>query len=120
MGADFCNFSRLGWNTQMLYLTDNETILQVIHRWIDCGTKLNPSKSPDVDVLKKIIIKLQKRVLAGAATFLVKVKAHRGDPVNEEADIRSVPMYVRVCVCVRVCPCMCVCVCVCVCVRASY
>jgi len=42
-----------------------------------------------VDVLKKIIIKLQKRVQAGAATLLVKVKTHRGDPLNEEADIRS-------------------------------
>ncbi len=42
-----------------------------------------------MDVLKKIIIKLQKRVIAGAATLLVKVKAHRGDPLNEEADIRA-------------------------------
>jgi hypothetical protein len=54
-----------------------------------CGAKLNLSKSPDADVLKEIIIKLQKRVLAGAATFLVKVKTHRGDPLNEETDIRS-------------------------------
>ena len=42
-----------------------------------------------MDVLKKIIIKLQKRVQEGAATLLVKVKAHRGDPLNEETDIRS-------------------------------
>ena len=34
-------------------------------------------------------MKLQKRVLAGAATLLIKVKAHRGDPLNEEADIRA-------------------------------
>ena len=26
---------------------------------------------------------------AGAATLLIKVKAHRGDPLNEEADIRA-------------------------------
>ena len=26
---------------------------------------------------------------AGAATFLVKVKAHRGEPANEEADIQG-------------------------------
>jgi hypothetical protein len=62
----------------LLTLTDNETILQVIHRWIGCGAKLN-SKSPDVDVLKKIIIKLQKRVQVGAVTLLVEVKTHRGD-----------------------------------------
>jgi hypothetical protein len=53
------------------------------------GAKLNLSKSPDADVLKRIIIKLEKRVLAGATTLLVKVKAHRGDPINEEADIRA-------------------------------
>jgi hypothetical protein len=52
-------------------------------------TKLNLSKSPDADILKTIILKLQKRVEAGAATLLIKVKAHRGDPLNEEADIRT-------------------------------
>jgi hypothetical protein len=35
------------------------------------------------------IIKLQKRVLAGAATLQVRVKTHRGDPLNEETDIRA-------------------------------
>jgi ribonuclease HI len=78
-------FEDHGDNISLLYLTDSETILQSIHRWIGCGAKLNLSKSPDVTVLKKIIIKLQKRVLVGAATLLVKVKAHRGDPLNEEA-----------------------------------
>ncbi len=73
----------------LLYLTDSEVILQSIHRWIGCGAKLNLFKSPDTDVLKRIIIKFQKRVLTGAATLLVKVKAHRGDPLNEEADIRT-------------------------------
>ena len=42
-----------------------------------------------MDVLKTIILKLQKRVEAGATTLLIKVKAHRGDPLNEEADIRA-------------------------------
>jgi hypothetical protein len=55
-----------------------------------CGAKLNLSKSPDEHVLKRIIIiKLQKRVLAGAATLLIKAKAHRRDPLNEEAHIRA-------------------------------
>ena len=43
----------------------------------------------DADVLKEMIIKLQKRVQAGAATLLVKVKDYRGDPLNEETDIRA-------------------------------
>ncbi len=70
-------------------LTDSEETLQTIHRWIGGGTKLSLSRSPDADVLKTIILKLQKRVEAGATTLLIKVKDHRGDPLNEEADIRT-------------------------------
>ena len=110
MGAIFCNFSTMQWNTDtplsqpllqeqriresskvdreeggvssnrpelvvlrecleahedhvdLLYLTDSEASLQAIHNLIGCGAKLNLSKSPDVDVLKTIILKLQKRV----------------------------------------------------------
>ncbi len=51
--------------------------------------KLRLVRSPDGDVLKAIIIKLQTRVKTGAVTLLIKVKAHRGDPLNEEADIRA-------------------------------
>jgi hypothetical protein len=60
-----------------LYLTDNEAILQAIHRLIDYEVKLNLSKSSDTDVFKKIILKLQKRVQEGVVTSLVKVKDHR-------------------------------------------
>jgi hypothetical protein len=74
----------------LLYVTDNEATLQVIHKWIDGGTKLNLSRSSDADVLKDIILKLQKSVEAGATTLVIKVKEpHRGDPLNEEADIRA-------------------------------
>ena len=137
MGAGFCNFRVMEWNTDtplsqpllqeqrihesskvgreeegvssnrpelvglrecleahedhvhLLYLTDSEVSLQTIHKWIGCGAKLNLSKSPDADILKVIIVKLQKRVEAGVATLLIKVKTHRGDPLNEEADIRA-------------------------------
>jgi hypothetical protein len=85
-----------GTDVSLVYLTDSESILQVIHRWIGCEEKLNLSKSPDADVLKKIIIKLQKRVLAGTVTLVVKVKDHRGDPLNEEADIRAITQYVSI------------------------
>jgi len=37
----------------------------------------------------RAIKELQKRTTAGEATFLVKVKAHGGEPANEEADIRA-------------------------------
>ncbi len=109
MGAVFCNVSTMRWNTTTplthallqeqrirecskvgsIYLTDNEVSLQAIHKWIGGGAKLNFSRSPDVDVLKDIVLKLQKRVEAGATTLMIKVKDHRGDPLNEESDIRT-------------------------------
>ena len=47
------------------------------------------SRSPDADVLMDIILKLEQRVQVGATTLLIKVKDHRGDPLNEEAEIRT-------------------------------
>jgi len=37
----------------------------------------------DVDILAAAIKILRKRIAAGTATFLVNVKAHRGEPANE-------------------------------------
>ena len=76
-------------NINLLYLTDSEASLPAIHKPVGCGAKLNISKYPDAFVLKEIVIKLQKRVLAGAVTLPIKVKAHRGDPLHEEAYIRA-------------------------------
>jgi ribonuclease HI len=76
-------------NVNLLYLTDSEATLQTINKWIGGGDKLNLAKTADTDVLKAIIVKLQQRVKAKAATLLVKVKTHRGYPLNEEADIRA-------------------------------
>jgi hypothetical protein len=76
-------------NENLLYLTDSEATLQVINKWIGGGAKLSLAKTADADVLRAIIVKLQQRVKAKAATLLIKVKAHRGCPLNEEADIRA-------------------------------
>jgi len=43
--------------------------------------------APDADILTAAIEILRNRIAAGTATFLVKVKAHRGGPANERADI---------------------------------
>ena len=50
---------------------------------------MNLSKSPDTGVLKTIVLKLQNRVETGATTLMIKVKTHRGDPLNEEEEIRA-------------------------------
>ena len=39
------------------------------------------------------IEELRKRTTAGAAMFEVKVKAHRGEPANEEADIHQTRLF---------------------------
>jgi len=51
-------------------------------------------QSTHEDLVKKFVLleaikELRNRITAGAATFLVKVKAHRGEPANEEADIQA-------------------------------
>ena len=56
-------------------------------RWIGEGGKATLGGAPDVYILAAAIEILRKRIAAGTATFLVKVKAHRGEPADEGADI---------------------------------
>ena len=76
-------------NENLLYLTDSEATLQAINKWIGGGVKLSLAKTADADILRVIVIKLKQRVQAKAATLLIKVKTHRGCPLNEETDIRT-------------------------------
>jgi len=58
-------------------------------RWVGEGGKATLVGAPDANILREAIEELRKRTTAGALTFLVKVKAHRGEPVNEESDIQA-------------------------------
>ena len=71
----------------LLYLCDNQSLLKAVTRWIGEGGKATLVGSPDADILAAAIEILRKRIAAGTATFLVKVKAHRAEPANEGADI---------------------------------
>jgi len=73
----------------MLYLHDNQALLQAVKRWVGEGGKAVLVGAPDEDILLEAVEELRKRTTAGAATFLVKVKAHRGEPTNKEADIQA-------------------------------
>ena len=44
------------------------------------------STNEDADILTDIIQRLRLRVAAGAATFLLKVKSHRGEVLFEMAE----------------------------------
>ena len=71
----------------LLFVCDNQSLLKAVARWIGEGGKATLVGAPDADILAAAIEILRKRIAAGTATFLVKVKAHRGKPANEGADI---------------------------------
>jgi hypothetical protein len=56
-------------------------------RWVCEGGKATLAGAPDADILREVIDLLRARIAAGTVTFLIKVKAHRGEPANEKADI---------------------------------
>ena len=68
-------------------MCDNQSLLKAVTRWIGEGGKATSVGVPDADILAAAMEILRKRIAAGTATFLVKVKAHRGEPANEGADI---------------------------------
>jgi ribonuclease HI len=50
------------------------------------GGKSTLATAPDADILQEIVCLLTQRVRAGRATFMIKVKSHRGEPINGRAD----------------------------------
>jgi hypothetical protein len=42
--------------------------------------------NPDADIMRDIIQLLRERIEQGFLTIFIKIKAHRGDPLNEQAD----------------------------------
>jgi len=70
----------------VLLLCDNEAVLCAIKKWVGQGGKATLATAPDADILREIVCLLTQRVRAWRATFLIKVKSHRGEPINERAD----------------------------------
>ena len=50
---------------------DRENTLQDINKWIGGGEQLNLVKTVDTDILRHMVIKLQKRVQSKTATLLI-------------------------------------------------
>ena len=40
----------------------------------------------DADIMRDIVRLLRERIDQGLLTIFIKIKAHRGDPLNEQAD----------------------------------
>jgi len=51
-------------------------------KWVGEGGKATLAGAPDANMLPEAIKELRKRTTTGAATFLVKVKMHRGEPAK--------------------------------------
>jgi len=66
-------------------LCDNQSLLKAVNRWIGEGGKATLVGAPDADILATAIEILRKRIAAGTATFLVKVRAHRGEPASRHS-----------------------------------
>jgi hypothetical protein len=66
--------------------TDSEVLCRLVRRWIGQGDKASLTNTSDVDILEFIIGKLWARILANARPFLVKIKTHRDEPLNEKTD----------------------------------
>ena len=41
------------------------------------------ARNPDVDIMREIIQLLGERIEQGLLSIFIKIKAHRGDPLNE-------------------------------------
>jgi len=71
----------------LLYLCDNQSLFKTGNKWCGEGGKATLVGASDAYILSAAIEILRKRITEGTATFLVKVKAHRGEPVNERDNI---------------------------------
>ena len=70
----------------VLILCDNEAVMKAVKKWVGQGGRATLADAPDADILREILELLRMRIEAGRATFFVKVKSHRGEPLNERAD----------------------------------
>jgi len=73
----------------ILDFCDNQAKLKAVKRWVGKGGKAKLVRAPDANILREAIEELSKRTTAGAAMFLVKMKACRGEPSVEVADIQA-------------------------------
>ena len=53
------------------------------------GPRTTLAGDANADIMISIIERIRERVQKGARTFMVKVKAHRGEPLNEKADTQA-------------------------------
>ena len=86
MGAYVVILRRTPDHEDLVTATDSEVLCRVVGRWVGQGGKASLTNTADADILEYILTKLAARIAAKSRTFLVKVKANRGESLNEGAD----------------------------------
>ena len=86
MGAYGAILRRTPDHEDLVTTTDSEVLWRLVGRWVGQGGKVSLGNTADADLLEYILAKLAARIADESRTFLVKVKAHRGEPLNEGAD----------------------------------
>jgi len=70
----------------IVVLTDSKGLMTVASNWVGEGKDPLLRHSPDGDILAGIIKVLRQRVSMGLFTMFIKIRAHRGEFLNEKAD----------------------------------
>jgi ribonuclease HI len=75
--------------SDLLYLCYSEASLNKISRWIGSGPSTTIAGDANADIMVSIIECVRERVQKGSRTFMVKVKTHSREPLNELADTQA-------------------------------
>jgi len=70
----------------VILLSDSACFLSSSQKWTGEGKSPSMHGNPDADIMRDIIQLLRERIEQGLLTICIKIKAHRGDPLNEQAD----------------------------------
>ena len=73
----------------LLLFSDSEHTIDTKLKWVGEGARVVLHHCADADILRDVLKMLHERYANEDSTFLVKVKAHRGEPLNEGADTEA-------------------------------
>ena len=57
-----------------------------VNGWNGEGGRAALATTPNAEIMREILCLLRARIETVSATFLVKSKSHRGEPINEQVD----------------------------------
>jgi len=69
-----------------ILLSDSACFLSSSQKWVGEGKSPSMHGNPDAEIMRDIVQLLREWIEEGLLTIFIKIKAHRGDPLNELAD----------------------------------